>query len=62
MQRGGNGKGKNEDLAHLDFDFAVQAKCEKYWTERGETKEYGPISVTCVSVMMLCLERALVIL
>ena len=62
MQRGGNGEGKNEYLAHLDSDFSVQAKCEKYWTVQGETKEYGPISVTCVSicVMILCQERALV--
>ena len=32
------------------FYFSMQAKCEKYWTEQGETKEFGPISVTCVSV------------
>ena len=29
----------------------MQAKCEKYWTEQGETKEYGPIAVTCVSIL-----------
>ena len=45
--------GKVQICEHLiiiiRFDF-MQAKCEKYWTEEGDTKDYGPISVTCVSI------------